>query len=117
MRIPLLALALLFPLSAFAKVENVILITLDGVRPQEMFGGLDLAVVKDKLGEDKIENSDFAKYAAATPEKRRMIILPFFWGTLMKKYGSIAGNTESHSSVTVTNHLLYSYPGYHEMLT
>ena len=42
--------------------------------------------------------------------------MPFFWGTLMREHGSIAGNVQVGSSVTLTNRHRFSYPGYAEIL-
>ncbi len=111
---------LAFAVSALAqnKTENVILITFDGARTQEVFGGLDLEILKDKTKRGKVEDSTlYKKYWAATPEERRMKLMPFFWGTLMKEHGSIAGNRALGSSVMTTNKMWFSYPGYSEILT
>ncbi len=43
--------------------------------------------------------------------------MPFFWGTLMARHGSIAGNPARGSRVLLRNRFGYSYPGYAEMLT
>jgi hypothetical protein len=42
--------------------------------------------------------------------------MPFFWGTLMRDHGSIAGNPARGSRVHLTNRHAFSYPGYAEML-
>ena len=103
---------------AQGKTENVVLITFDGARTQEVFGGLDLDILKDKTRRGKVEDSTlYKKYWAPTPEERRMKLMPFFWGTLMKDYGSIAGNRALGSSVMTTNKMWFSYPGYSEILT
>lgn len=100
------------------KTENLVLITLDGARTQEMFGGLDLEILKAVTKEGRIEDNQLYKsYWAATPEGRREKLMPFFWGTLMKQYGSIAGNRKLGSTVQITNSHRFSYPGYSEILT
>ncbi len=100
------------------KTENVILITLDGARTQEVFGGLDLDILKDKTRRGKVEETElYKKYWAATPEERRSKLMPFFWDTLMKEHGSIAGNGSLGSTVMTTNKRWFSYPGYSEILT
>src|SRR5262245_62956140 len=91
------SLSILFTLAATAagqgKTENVILITLDGARTQEVFGGLDLEVLKSKTKKGSVEDTPlYKKYYAETPEERREKLMPFFWGALMKQHGSIAGN-------------------------
>jgi len=102
------------------KTRNVILITLDGARSQEIFGGLDDGIFKAVLAKEKKtpEQSEvYKRYAGATPEERRQKLMPFFWGTLMKEHGSIAGNRARNSTVQLTNTHRFSYPGYSEILT
>ncbi len=122
MRYCILQLIILLALTCSAlaqnRTENVILITLDGARTQEVFGGLDLEILKDKTRRGKVEDTAlYKKYWAETAEERRMKLLPFFWGTLMKEHGSIAGNRALGSSVMTTNKMWFSYPGYSEILT
>jgi hypothetical protein len=100
------------------RAENVVLITLDGVRTQEIFDGLDIDILRSTLrGDARVEEARaYQRYWAATAEARREKLMPFFWATLMKEHGSIAGNVARGSSVTVTNRHRFSYPGYAEML-
>jgi len=103
---------------AQSKTQNIILITLDGARAEEIFGGLDLSILESITKEGAVESTPlYRKYWAATPEQRREKLMPFFWGTLMKKYGSIAGNRKLGSTVQITNGHRFSYPGYSEILT
>jgi hypothetical protein len=101
---------------AQSKTENVILITLDGARLQEMFGGLDGPIFRstDKNFE---KNATYKKFNAATPIERREKLMPFFWTELMKNHGSIAGNRGLNSIVKTTNKHFFSYPGYSELVT
>ncbi len=105
-------------LVAQADRHNVILITLDGARVEEMFGGLDAAVHRSTLakGAMQAEQRAYARYWADTPEARREKLLPFFWGTLMRRHGSIAGNPALKSRVSLANRHWFSYPGYAEIL-
>lgn len=115
-----LVILLSFTSATFAqtRTENVVLITLDGARTQELFGGLDLDILKDKTRRGKVEDSPlYQQYWAGTPEERRLKLLPFFWGTLMKEHGSVAGNRALSSAVMTTNKMWFSYPGYSEILT
>lgn len=113
----------LVPLSArrqpAAARDNLILITLDGVRAAELFGGLDAEILRSTLGKDaKLEDSPaFKRFNAATATERREKLMPFFWKELMAKHGSVAGNKALASAVTLTNTLRFSYPGYSEILT
>jgi hypothetical protein len=98
---------------------NVILITLDGARHQEIFTGLDPEIVRAKLKEGQtLEQSPlYTRYWAPTPEARRVKLMPFFWTEWMAQSGSIAGNRARGSRVSLTNTHRFSYPGYAEILT
>jgi hypothetical protein len=82
--------------------DAVILITLDGARPEEMFGGLDEAVLESTLKDDqRIEDQPiYTRFWAPTREERRRKLMPFFWGTWMTKHGSIAGDASRGSRVS-----------------
>src|SRR4029453_2163096 len=97
--------------------DAIILITLDGARTEEIFGGLDDDVLKSTLKpEQKVEESPvYQRFWAETPEARRRKILPFFWA-LVTEQGSIAGNRTLGSSATLGNKHWFSYPGYSEIL-
>ena len=101
------------------QTENVILITIDGVRIEELFGGLDLKILKSVTDDDERveETALYRKYWAPTPVERRLRLMPFFWGTLMAHHGSVAGNPATGSRAELTNGHRFSYPGYAEILT
>lgn len=105
-------------MAAQAPRHNVVLITLDGARVEEMFGGLDLDVLRSTLDKDaRVEDSPvYKRFWAADPVARREKLMPFFWRTLMRERGSIAGNPAQGSRVHLANRLWFSYPGYSEML-
>ena len=101
-----------------AQVDNVVLITLDGPRTQEIFGGLDVDVLQSTIGNRAVEETpSYRRYWAPTPEARREQLMPFFWSTLMTEHGSVAGNRARGSTVELTNTRRFSYPGYSEILT
>ena len=97
---------------------RLVLITLDGARVEEMFGGLDVTALRSTLRQNQKLEDHLAhkRFWADTPERRREKLMPFFWGTLMREHGSIAGNAQLGSSVTLTNRHRFSYPGYAEVL-
>jgi len=103
---------------AQGQAHAVILITLDGARTEELFGGLDTDVFRSTLGEKQVleEQPAYKRFWADTAEARRAKLMPFFWRTLMRDHGSIAGNRGAGSSVTLTNTHRFSYPGYSEIL-
>ncbi|MEC7882087.1 MAG: alkaline phosphatase family protein [Verrucomicrobiota bacterium] len=120
-RLAYLIVLLSFIANGFAtnrKTENLILITLDGLRYQELFNGLDLGVLKATTKSKKVDESkSYKKFWAETPKQRREKLMPFFWGEWMKNQGSVAGNPKKGSLVRLSNRLHFSYPGYSEILT
>lgn len=101
------------------STRNVVLVTLDGVRVQEIFGGADIEVLRSRLGDGKrLEDEPlYRRYWADTAQARREKLMPFFWGPLMRQHGSIAGNAALGSRVQLGNTMRFSYPGYAELLT
>ena len=123
-RAPLLACCAILLLTAAPTAQptagrNLILITLDGVRTQEIFGGLDVEVLRAGLKKDEQleETRAYKQYWADTPEARRAKVMPFFWTEWMAAHGSIAGNRVGGSRFGITNTHRFSYPGYAEILT
>ena len=104
--------------SRAAATDNVILITLDGARVEEMFGGMSVDILRSTLRpEQKVEDSPiYRRFWADSPAARREKLMPFFWKTLMAEHGSIAGNQALGSSVRLANRHRFSYPGYAEIL-
>lgn len=97
------------------KTHNVLLITVDGLRWQEVFGGAEAALVDKDAGGVKDITATKERFLRDSPEKGREILMPFFWNVLAKD-GVIIGNPEHDSRVMVTNGLNFSYPGYSEIL-
>ncbi len=99
--------------------QNVVLITLDGARTEEVFGGLDLVVLNSTLREKQRpeDQAVYKRFWADTPKARREKLMPWFWTTFMTRHGSIAGNRAVGSVGQLTNTHRFSYPGYSEILT
>lgn len=96
------------------KTENIILITLDGFRWQEVFNGGDSALMNQQ--EHLKDPHTKQKYWRDDLNERRKALLPFFWSTLVAG-GQLYGNRTLGSRVNVTNNQWFSYPGYNEILT
>lgn len=96
------------------KTENVILITFDGLRWQEVFTGADSAFFRQQnnLKDPQLKE----KFWRDDPTERRKALLPFFWNTIATQ-GQIYGNRLLNSPVAVSNKMWFSYPGYNEILT
>jgi len=103
-----------FELNAQRKTENVILITLDGYRWQELFNGAEQRLMsKDFLVTDSATLA--REFWAGTPGERREKLMPFVWTTIAKE-GQIYGNRAYDNFANVTNKQWFSYPGYSELL-
>lgn len=98
-----------------SKTENIILITLDGMRWQEVFSGAEARLIANKsfVGDTASLKKMFWN---DSPEKRRELLMPFFW-TVLAKQGQLYGNRDLGSKVNTTNKMWFSYPGYSEILT
>ncbi len=95
--------------------ENVILITLDGLRWEELFQGADRSLIDDAAFTEDAARVEQA-YWRDSPEQRRQALMPFFWTTISKQ-GLLLGNRNLGSTVTVRNREWFSYPGYNELLS
>lgn len=96
------------------KTKNVIVVTLDGFRWQELFGGADESFMDSRQGGVRDINSLKARYLRKTADERRETLMPFLWTTIAKK-GQIFGNPGKNAAAKITNPLKFSYPGYSEL--
>ncbi len=104
------------PASAERKTENVILITIDGLRFQELFGGVDRKLLdRDAGGVSDVGGAE-RRYWRETSNQRRKVLLPFFWNVVARR-GQVFGDPSRDSVTRVTNGRYFSYPGYNEILT
>lgn len=95
--------------------KKVILITLDGLRWQELFTGADpLLVANSKYVHDTTGLKE--QFWSEGPTERREALMPFLWKEAIKT-GQIHGNRNLGSKVNLTNKMWFSYPGYNEILT
>ena len=111
----LLASFILLASSVCANDANVVLVTLDGVRWQEVFSGAD---------KNLISNKDFVKQPSdlsnefwdENPHKRQQLLMPFLTQVVAKQ-GVIIGDRTKGSTMSVSNPWYFSYPGYNEILS
>jgi hypothetical protein len=92
----------------------VVLIVTDGLRWQEVFSGVERALIGPAGGVSDT-TALLREFWRETAEERRAALLPFLWSTIAKE-GQILGNPARQSRGTVTNGLKFSYPGYNEMI-
>ncbi|MGH8247696.1 MAG: alkaline phosphatase family protein, partial [Gammaproteobacteria bacterium] len=100
--------------------RNVILVTVDGLRWEELFTGPDASI----LGNNQYSGIDYGEYVEAarkayvraTSEDSRAALMPFFWNELSRN-GVVLGNRLKGSTAHVKNDQWFSAPGYIEILT
>ncbi|ULQ55521.1 alkaline phosphatase family protein [Flavihumibacter rivuli] len=102
--------------NAQKKIENLILVTTDGLRWQEVFTGMDSALANDKSFNQGDSAGIYARYWDADPRQRRQKLMPFFWSVIAQK-GQLYGNRQLGTKVNNANPHWFSYPGYSELLT
>ena len=103
------------PLGSPPVARNVLVVTLDGVRWQELFGGPQRELIDEKLGGVSDPDALRARFLRGNADEGRRTLMPFFWTTIATK-GQIFGDATRGSAARVTNGLWFSYPGYNEML-
>jgi len=95
--------------------QKLIIVTLDGYRWQELFGGADPALLNDpRWTADTAGNR--RRYWHEDPQRRREKLMPFFWNVIAQQ-GQLHGNRLAGSRVNTRNIWQLSYPGYNELLT
>lgn len=116
-KISLLLTAFIIALSVLAqnKTENLIIVTLDGMRWQEVFGGVDSLIMVNKNFTRDSQNVAGAFWSNDVNERRKKLF-PFFWNTISKN-GQLYGNRNAGSFANVANPYWFSYPGYNEIFT
>lgn len=107
-----LAAFLILPALLFAagppKTRNVILVTADGLRWQDLFNGIDPILAREKAAHMDADDNDAEEHRKRY--NNRTALAPFFWLTIAKE-GIVL------KDVNVTNAYRVSYPGYSEILT
>ena len=73
------------------KTENIILITLDGIRWEDLFYGANEKIVLDTLFVKDVE-STHAQYWSEDYLERRKLVFPFIWNTVCLLYTSDAAD-------------------------
>ena len=97
------------------KTENVIIVTLDGMRWQEVFGGIDTSIANDSVF-TRDRRGMKEKFGGASIEERRQKLFPFLWNTIGTQ-GQLYGNRTYDNKIDNSNPYWFSYPGYNEIFT
>jgi hypothetical protein len=95
------------------KTKNVIIVTLDGYRWNELFEGADPSILHNP-GYVR-DTAVVSRFNAPDDAGRRVRLMPFLWN-VVGRHGQLYGNRTYRNKVNCVNNHLLSYPGYSEML-
>lgn len=118
-KLSLFLIGILCSASLFAqkpRARKMVIVTFDGMRWSEVFGGADSAKLFQGLVKAKDSAVKVAKFWSNNSQNRRAQLMPFVWKTIAAK-GQLYGNRNLNSKVNVTNPFWFSYPGYNEIFT
>lgn len=98
------------------RTENIIIITTDGFRWQDVFKGMDSTIANNPKYNQGDSDYIFKTYWDKDEKQRRKNLMPFLWNTIVAK-GQVFGNRLLGSKVDNANPYWFSYPGYSEIFT
>jgi len=99
---------------AASAADNLVFVTWDGFRWQELFGGAEEALLSKDLGGVPDVPALRSSFWRDSPEQRRQTLLPFCW-SIVARQGQVFGDPAQGAVSRVTNGKKFSYPGYNEM--
>jgi len=102
--------------AADRRTKNVILVTLDGLRWQEVFTGADESLLNAKDGGVEDVKALRGQFWRDSATERRETLMPFLWGVIARQ-GQLYGDRSKGSHGDLKNPHVFSYPGYNEILT
>ena len=95
--------------------RNVILVSIDGLRWQEVFRGAEERLLSESEGDVRDVDATRLAYWRESAEERRSLLMPFFWQEVIQ-HGQVFGNRDRNSKARLLNDQHFSYPGYSELL-
>lgn len=98
------------------KIENIIVVTTDGLRWQELFTGMDTVLANDPQFNQNQKKYIYNTYWHSDPAERRKKLLPFIWSQFAGS-GQLYGNRNYGNFVNTANPYWFSYPGYNEIFS
>lgn len=101
--------------AAARATTHVILVTIDGLRWQDVFTGADNRMMNKERGGVADLLTLRKRFWRGEPEQRREVLMPFLWNVVAKE-GQVFGDPARNAKAVVTNGHKFSYPGYSELL-
>src|SRR5688500_3193740 len=80
------------------QTQNIIIITTDGFRWQDLFQGMDSSLANDSRYNQGDSAYIYKNYWHNDEKERRKLLLPFMWSTMVEK-GQIFGNRSAGCKV------------------
>ncbi len=112
----LLFISIAIDANAQKKADNIIIITTDGLRWQEVFKGMDSAIANNKKFNQDDSAYIYKTYWSNDVTERRKKLMPFLWSGFVSN-GQLYGNRNLGNKVDNANRYWFSYPGYSEIMT
>jgi len=102
---------------AAPAADRLVVVSFDGVRTEEIFGGLDRDLFQAILEKRPVEEHPaYTRFWAPTADARRARLMPFLWNDLLERHGAIVGHPAKGSVMRLGNRHRFSYPGYAELM-
>jgi hypothetical protein len=97
------------------QTPKLVIVTIDGLRWQEAFGGADEKLLNN---EDFVSNIDHltARFWHVDQQERKNRLMPFLTNVIGKN-GVLIGDRNKGSAMSLTNKQHFSFPGYNEIFT
>jgi len=97
------------------KTAKLVIVTIDGLRWQEAFGGADEKLLNNK---DFVNNVDAlsARFWHPDKQERKNRLMPFLTNVIGQN-GVLIGDRNNQSEMSLTNNQHFSFPGYNEIFT
>lgn len=111
----LILLSLTASLASQRRTENVLLVTLDGLRWQDVFHGADNRMMNAEHGGVKNLLATRKRFTRSDKKASREVLMPFLW-QVMAKQGQLFGDPDSNAKAHICNSQKFSYPGYSELI-
>ena len=100
----------LITLSSHAqKTENLVIVTLDGLRWQEVFGGVDDMLMNDSLFNQDTDGMKEKFWSPSAGKKGKNFF--HFYGKWWQTQGQLYGNRNYDNKMDNANPYWFSYPG------
>jgi hypothetical protein len=97
------------------QTPKLVIVTIDGLRWQEAFGGADEKLLNNKDFVSNIEQLT-ARFWHADQQERKNRLMPFLTNVIGTN-GVLIGDRNNDSGMSLTNKQHFSFPGYNEIFT